>query len=79
MEYWTARSSSGSRLTFFTNEETAQATTEYILVLAVVVPLLLMVIKKLIQPGFESLTLYVDNLIQKKLFAADLHTFRISN
>jgi hypothetical protein len=66
-------------LEVFTGDETAQATTEYVLMLSVIVPLLLMVIKKLIQPGFASLTLYVDNLIQKKLFGADLHTFRVSN
>lgn len=59
-------------------DEEGQATTEYILILAVVCTFLISVVKKLLQPMFAQLLSFAQNFIEKKFFGADLHFYRIS-
>lgn len=64
-------------IAIFLSDEQGQATTEYILMLAMAVSLCLFVIKKFIRPAFEKLSSTLDKIIQRKLFGANLHQFRI--
>jgi Flp pilus assembly pilin Flp len=64
-------------LTDFYQDEEGQATTEYFLMLSIVVSLTLMVITKFIRPVFERFGNQLSALIEKRLFGADLHTFRV--
>ncbi len=52
----------------FFNDESGQATTEYILMLAVVVSLVSIVVKQLIGPTYQRLRVSVGRSIDNKLF-----------
>lgn len=58
-------------------DEQGQATTEYFLMLSIVVSLTLMVITKFIRPAFEKLGGQLSDMLEKRLFGVDLHTFRV--
>ncbi len=58
-------------------EDQAQATTEYILLLAVIVGLVVTLVKKLVQPVFKRLLQVLTSNIESKFFGGDLHTFRV--
>lgn len=58
-------------------EEEGQATTEYILLLAIIVGMLVTLLKKLIAPAYSKLLLAMSNQIEKKIFGVDLHYFPI--
>ena len=64
-------------LTHLWINEKGQATTEYMLILAMIVSMLVMMIKKLLQPMFQKLMGMVSNTIEKKFFGSDLHTYRV--
>ncbi len=66
-----------SRLTQLYKEETAQASTEYILVLSIVVGLLMILLNKLIKPTYAKLLTTLSRQIQAQLSSANLHSFRI--
>jgi Flp pilus assembly pilin Flp len=59
------------------NDEQGQATTEYILILAVVITFLISMIKKFIRPAFARLAQGMSQRIEKQFFGANLHQFRI--
>lgn len=58
-------------------ETSGQATTEYILLLAVVMTMLLFLIKKLIQPYLIKLRDALAERFNSTLFGADLHRIRL--
>ena len=57
------------------SDQKGQATTEYILMLTVMVGLTVLVMKKAIGPVFTMLGTAVNSTVQKRLMAADLHSF----
>jgi Flp pilus assembly pilin Flp len=61
----------------FLKSEDGQATTEYMLILAIVSGMLVMLVKKLIQPSFQKLIASVNSAIQKQLFGMDMHVYRV--
>jgi len=61
----------------FLHEESGQATTEYILILAVIMGFLVSIIKKLIQPIFSRMASAMTQRIQNQFFGANLHKFRV--
>lgn len=58
-------------------DDRAQASTEYILMLAIVVSLFLLAMKNLIQPAFQALKQGVGNQINRVLFNGDMHSIRL--
>lgn len=71
-----ARGGVRSQARRFFREESAQASVEYTLVLAIVVGLVLILIKKLLQPAFATLRVSLSNRIEKTLFGGDLHRLK---
>lgn len=62
----------------FLKDERAQATTEYILMLSFAVMLVMMVITRLLRPGFARLTENLSNTFEKRLFRSGaMHQFPI--
>jgi Flp pilus assembly pilin Flp len=58
-------------------DEEGQASTEYVLMLSIVVSLTLFVVKNFIKPTFEKLSRVLSNTLQNQLFGANLHVFRV--
>lgn len=61
----------------FMDDEEAQATTEYILMLSIVTSFAVLIIKNLIKPAMKKLTGAVSKQLNNLLLGADLHTFRV--
>ena len=57
--------------------EEGQATTEYTLMLAIILGMLVIMINKLIKPVFSKLLANVTNQIERQAFGANLHSFRV--
>jgi len=57
--------------------EEGQASTEYILILALITSFLLLLVKKLIGPAFQQVTQNVSNMIQNQMFTMDMHHFTV--
>jgi Flp pilus assembly pilin Flp len=58
-------------------DEDAQATTEYLLMLTMVLVMVVAVVKNLIGPVLSRMGDVVSRSIQNQLFGANLHTFRV--
>ena len=63
----------------FYSDEEGQATTEYILVLAMIMGFLVMTIKKLITPAFAKFSSNITGLMDQRIMKADLHCFRVGH
>lgn len=61
----------------FFDQEEAQATTEYILMLSISVALVVAVIKRLIKPYYQKLAENLTKRIDQQLFGGDMHSFRV--
>jgi len=62
----------------FLRNEKAQATVEYTLLLAIAIGVLLIVVRKLIKPGLERLSLTISKRLDDMLTKGDLHRIRLS-
>ncbi len=61
----------------FLNDESGQATTEYILMLSIMAGFAVMIIKNFIQPTYQKLSARMSSLIEQKFLGMDMHTFRV--
>lgn len=62
---------------FSKKRESGQATSEYILLLAMILVMVLLLANKFIKPMAEKLTNSVSQQIEKTLFGTDLHRLKI--
>lgn len=52
----------------FLKEEGAQATTEYVLLLSVLVGIAILIVRELVAPGLKALGGWITDLIERKMF-----------
>ncbi len=64
-------------LSRFLSDDQGQATVEYILILSVTVIVAVGVMKKFIVPAFAKMQAALSNNIDKQLFGANMHYYRI--
>jgi hypothetical protein len=60
----------------FFAEQDAQATTEYILMLSIIVSIFFVIFKAWVRPNLKKLADRVSTMIEDRFIKADLHTFR---
>jgi Flp pilus assembly pilin Flp len=61
----------------FIQDESAQATTEYMLMMAVALAITVALIKNFLKPTFERLRVALANQVEKTLFSGDMHRLNI--
>ena len=70
------RKSANKYLNRFFAEQDAQATTEYILMLSIIVSIFVVVFRVWVRPNLQKLADRISAMIEDKLTKADLHTLR---
>lgn len=70
------RKSARKHLNRFFAEQDAQATTEYILMLSIIVSIFVVVFRVWVRPNLQKLADRISAMIEDKLTKADLHTLR---
>lgn len=70
------RKSANKYLNRFFAEQDAQATTEYILMLSIIVSIFVVVFRVWVRPNLQKLADRISAMIEDKLTKTDLHTLR---
>ncbi len=60
-------------------DESAQATTEYMLMLAVAITIAVAMIKKVLQPAYDRLKVALADQLEKNLFGGNMHSLKVGH